>query len=179
MRILWKFVADWRQEYVSKSFLSLLIYVWLRPMNHKSCFAVATLLVSTIGVFCGGATPSIASEGELSLTSDSFENPPASVRPIYRWWLPLAAVEAEQLRQELDESADAGGGGVEVAAMPVPGDIGASINEAARQWGADLLVIGTHGRRGVRRLVLGSVAEAVIRQSTTPVLLVRGEAKAD
>ncbi|MNT96676.1 hypothetical protein D3C72_2388300 [compost metagenome] len=61
----------------------------------------------------------------------------------------------------------------------MPGDIGASINEAARLWGADLLVIGTHGRRGVRRLVLGSVAEAVIRQSTTPVLLVRGEAKAD
>lgn len=62
---------------------------------------------------------------------------------------------------------------------PVPGDIGASINEAARQWGADLLVIGTHGRRGVRRLMLGSVAEAVIRQSTMPVLLVRGEEKAD
>ncbi|WP_042887364.1 universal stress protein [Cupriavidus necator] len=66
-----------------------------------------------------------------------------------------------------------------VSEAPVPGDIGASINEAARQWGADLLVIGTHGRRGVRRLMLGSVAEAVIRQSTMPVLLVRGEAKAD
>ncbi|MGY2489733.1 universal stress protein [Cupriavidus sp. CP313] len=66
-----------------------------------------------------------------------------------------------------------------VSEAPVPGDLGASINEAARQWGADLLVIGTHGRRGVRRLVLGSVAEAVMRQSTMPVLLVRGEAKAD
>ncbi|UIF86004.1 universal stress protein [Cupriavidus sp. UYPR2.512] len=66
-----------------------------------------------------------------------------------------------------------------VTEAPVPGDMGASINEAARQWGADLLVIGTHGRRGVRRLVLGSVAEAVLRQSTMPVLLVRGEAKAD
>ncbi|CAN7520753.1 putative universal stress protein [compost metagenome] len=66
-----------------------------------------------------------------------------------------------------------------VTEAPVPGDMGASINEAARQWGADLLVIGTHGRRGVRRLVLGSVAEAVMRQSTMPVLLVRGEAKAD
>ncbi|MGH8785663.1 MAG: universal stress protein [Cupriavidus necator] len=66
-----------------------------------------------------------------------------------------------------------------VTEAPVPGDLGASINEAARQWGADLLVIGTHGRRGVRRLVLGSVAEAVMRQSTMPVLLVRGEAKAD
>lgn len=66
-----------------------------------------------------------------------------------------------------------------VSEAAVPGDIGASINEAARQWGADLLVIGTHGRRGVRRLVLGSVAEAVIRQSTMPVLLVRGESAPD
>jgi nucleotide-binding universal stress UspA family protein len=58
----------------------------------------------------------------------------------------------------------------------VAGDIAGSINEAARQWGGDLLVIGTHGRRGVRRIVLGSVAEAVIRQATMPVLLVRGQA---
>lgn len=61
----------------------------------------------------------------------------------------------------------------------VIGDIAASINAAASEWGADLLVIGTHGRRGVRRLVLGSVAEAVIRQSATPVLLVRGKETAD
>ncbi len=38
----------------------------------------------------------------------------------------------------------------------------------------DLDVIGTHGRRGVRRLVLGSVAERFLRGSTCPVLLVRG-----
>ncbi|CAG2149461.1 universal stress protein [Cupriavidus plantarum] len=58
----------------------------------------------------------------------------------------------------------------------VVGDIAASLNEAAREWNGDLLVIGTHGRRGVRRIVLGSVAEAVIRESTMPVLLVRGKA---
>ncbi|WP_454723528.1 MULTISPECIES: universal stress protein [Cupriavidus] len=56
------------------------------------------------------------------------------------------------------------------------GDIAGAINEAAAQWGADVIVIGTHGRRGVRRLVLGSVAESVIRQATVPVLLVRGQA---
>ncbi|KUY55132.1 universal stress protein [Burkholderia sp. RF2-non_BP3] len=39
----------------------------------------------------------------------------------------------------------------------------------------DLAVIGTHGRRGVRRLVLGSVAERFLRASSCPVLLVRGE----
>lgn len=44
----------------------------------------------------------------------------------------------------------------------------------ATAWHADLLVIGTHGRRGVSRLVLGSVAEGVIRMASTPVLLVRG-----
>jgi nucleotide-binding universal stress UspA family protein len=40
---------------------------------------------------------------------------------------------------------------------------------------ADLVVMGTHGRRGVQRLVLGSVAERFLRFSTCPVLLVRAE----
>jgi len=43
----------------------------------------------------------------------------------------------------------------------------------ARKWRADLIVLGTHGRRGVRRLVLGSDAEAVVRTAPVPVLLVR------
>ena len=43
----------------------------------------------------------------------------------------------------------------------------------ARKQGADLIVLGTHGRRGVRRLVLGSDAEQVVRTSRVPVLLVR------
>ena len=43
----------------------------------------------------------------------------------------------------------------------------------ARKQRADLIVLGTHGRRGLRRLVLGSDAEAVVRTSPVPVLLVR------
>ncbi len=43
----------------------------------------------------------------------------------------------------------------------------------ARKWRADLLVMGTHGRRGVKRLVLGSDAERVLREALVPVLLVR------
>jgi len=43
----------------------------------------------------------------------------------------------------------------------------------AKKWGADLIVLGTHGRRGVRRLVLGSDAEQVVRSSPVPVMLVR------
>jgi nucleotide-binding universal stress UspA family protein len=47
------------------------------------------------------------------------------------------------------------------------------IVDAARQWNADLIVMGTHGRRGLRRLALGSDAELVLRTSPVPVLLVR------
>ena len=42
----------------------------------------------------------------------------------------------------------------------------------------DLIVMGTHGRRGIGRALLGSDAELVLRQSPVPVLLVRGEGKA-
>ena len=43
----------------------------------------------------------------------------------------------------------------------------------AKKWRANLIVMGTHGRRGVSRLVLGSDAEIVVRTSPVPVLLVR------
>ncbi len=49
-----------------------------------------------------------------------------------------------------------------------------AIAAEATRWPADLIVIGTHGRRGVRRFILGSVAEGVVRVATKPVLLVRG-----
>lgn len=54
------------------------------------------------------------------------------------------------------------------------GRIAEVIVEEAKEWPADLLVIGTHGRRGFSRFFLGSVAENIIRIATTPVLLVRG-----
>jgi nucleotide-binding universal stress UspA family protein len=48
----------------------------------------------------------------------------------------------------------------------------AIVREAKKQR-AELIVLGTHGRRGVRRLVLGSDAEQVVRTASVPVLLVR------
>ncbi|WP_416047484.1 universal stress protein [Cupriavidus basilensis] len=52
------------------------------------------------------------------------------------------------------------------------GDVSTAIELAAEQMGAELLVVGTHGRRGVRRLLMGSVAEGLVRQCRQPVLLV-------
>ncbi len=50
------------------------------------------------------------------------------------------------------------------------------IRELVEREGADLIVMGTHGRQGWNRLTLGSVAERVLRESTVPVLTVRGSA---
>ena len=51
------------------------------------------------------------------------------------------------------------------------------VAEQAKDWHADLIVLGTHGRRGVSRVLLGSDAEQVLRTAPVPVLLVRaGEA---
>jgi nucleotide-binding universal stress UspA family protein len=47
------------------------------------------------------------------------------------------------------------------------------IVDEATDWRADLIVLGTHGRRGVQRMALGSDAELVVRRASVPVLLVR------
>lgn len=53
------------------------------------------------------------------------------------------------------------------------GDARDSILQVAKELGADLIVMGTHGRRGVTRALLGSVTEAVVRSAPCPVLTVR------
>jgi len=55
------------------------------------------------------------------------------------------------------------------------GRAGSIISEEAKKWNTDLLVVGTHGRKGVDHILMGSVAEGVIRTATMPVLLIRGK----
>ena len=58
------------------------------------------------------------------------------------------------------------------------GRVAEAIVDQARRWRADLIVMGTHGRRGFNRLLIGSSAELVVRSSTIPVLLVPGSKSA-
>lgn len=59
------------------------------------------------------------------------------------------------------------------AAITPFGGAASEIARAARDWSADLIVIGSHGRSGVQRALLGSVAENVMRHATCAVLVVR------
>jgi len=57
------------------------------------------------------------------------------------------------------------------------GPAGQYIVENARECQADLIVCGTHGRRGIRRVLMGSDAEYIVCHATVPVLLVRSHAR--
>src|SRR4051812_37299220 len=62
-----------------------------------------------------------AGVGTPELSAASFANPAAAERPKYRWWMPLAYTDDNELRSELDDLAASGAGGVEVAPFYVPG----------------------------------------------------------
>lgn len=78
------------------------------------------------------------------------------------------------LLQEAEAAVRAAGVAVDTKLLEANGVVvGEQVLQAAANWAADLIVCGTHGRRGLRRIVMGSDAEYIVRQSPVPVLLVR------
>ena len=49
------------------------------------------------------------------------------------------------------------------------------VGDAATEWEADLIVVGTHGRRGIGRILMGSGAEQILRHAPIPVLVIRAQ----
>ena len=81
----------------------------------------------------------------------------------------------EQLLEDAKTLADRRGVNAQtVLHETLGGRVAATILDEAREWKADILVMGTHGRRGLGRVVLGSDAETVVHGASVPVLLVRG-----
>lgn len=89
--------------------------------------------------------------------------------------LPLLREAGEKVLEAARQRVAAAGVGVETTLREVvAGRVCDLVQQEAAAWPADLIVIGTHGRRGVQRLLLGSDAEQILRSATVPVLLVRG-----
>jgi len=108
--------------------------------------------------------------------------------------LPPAGLGAEYMDYELYQSSvrkaaqdvvtaamakarEAGAEAEPVVVETVTHDAGDGVVAEGERWGADLIVMGTHGRTGLGKLLLGSVAEEVVRHASCPVLLVRLAAK--
>ena len=88
--------------------------------------------------------------------------------------LRAARAEAGKLLETAQEIAAAAGVPADTKLLETRGRrLGEAVEEEARAWEADLVVVGTHGRRGVGRVLLGSGAEQVIRMAPVPVLAVR------
>lgn len=86
----------------------------------------------------------------------------------------IATKAGEQLLARAKDMAAKAGLDAETTLLESGGDRNENVIVAeARQWQADLIVIGTHGRSGVSRWLFGSVAEGVVRGSDAPVLLIR------
>jgi len=80
----------------------------------------------------------------------------------------------ERVLAEAADLAKAAGVPCESVLFDKPGErLGETMAREASTWGADLVVVGTHGRRGVQRALLGSGAEEIIRLATVPVLVIR------
>ena len=82
---------------------------------------------------------------------------------------------ARELLQKAMDAASAMGVQAESHVVDKPYQrLGESVADEVADWGADLVVLGTHGRRGLGRMLLGSGAEQIIRLCNAPVLVVRG-----
>jgi nucleotide-binding universal stress UspA family protein len=80
------------------------------------------------------------------------------------------------LKAALARARDAGVDAETVLVEEMGWQSGPAIVEQAANWPADLIVCGTHGRRGIGRLLLGSDSEYVVRHTPVPVLLLRAGA---
>lgn len=81
----------------------------------------------------------------------------------------------DELLHKSMKRAQAAGVETDMVLLDKPGvRLSEAVAHAAKLWDADLVVLGSHGRKGFHRLVMGSGAEQVIRQAPVPVLVIRG-----
>ena len=106
------------------------------------------------------------------------DSSPSSAVALEGWDFPAALESARTAGQQLLTEAQArvSREGIEVDTAlieAVAETAGACIIGKAREWHADLIICGTHGRRGLERLLMGSDSEYVLRHAPVPVLLIR------
>ena len=112
----------------------------------------------------------------LSVVPDDFPAvPEVALNPVYQQIALDHTREAEKLVVRVGDSLRSSGLTVETAVRH--GDPRAEIIDDAASFGADLLVVGSHGRTGIERWIIGSVAEYVVRHAPCSVEVTRSPSK--
>jgi nucleotide-binding universal stress UspA family protein len=107
------------------------------------------------------------------------EDPPVLASPDMAAYVPQAIDDLRAAGQQIANAAKARADTAGIVCDAVLADATGKpvyevIVDQARGLRADLIVLGTHGRRGLARVLMGSDAEGVVRETTVPVMLVRG-----
>ena len=123
-----------------------------------------------------GATVRLISLGDDLVFAIGFETHSAYVNDV----LPAMRRAGEKILREGKARVERAGVNVETLLLEgLATRLSDVVVDQVKAWAADLIVIGTHGRRGVRRLLLGSDAEQIARTAPVPVLLVRSPESED
>ncbi len=107
--------------------------------------------------------PSFLMEREMAAYDPEFE---AVWKALREQAKDLVTKAAERLR----------GANLKVSTVLTEGDPKTLIIDAANEWNADLIVVGSHGRKGLNRFLMGSVSEAVVRHAHCSVEVIRKQA---
>lgn len=131
--------------------------------------AAVALAVELAGAHRAEITLLHVSDLPANLAAEALIQPPGAAHPVR-----VDAYVVEGATARLQETADAiGREDVAVCTRAVIGDVAREILRAAEDEAASAIVIGTHGRTGLSHLLLGSVAEKVVRAARVPVVTVR------
>lgn len=147
----------------------------LVPIDGSATARLALSQAGRLAQLCG-ATVELLHVIEVTKHTKGFETPRAHLDSVRPRFLALGNALLDEARQALEPL------GIEVDTVLLESRgsrVAQVIVERARQTGADLIVLGTHGRRGVGRVLLGSDAEQVARTASVPVMLIRAEARED
>ena len=154
---------------------------WQEPCSPPSMTTPQTILVPT--------DFSEASKAALAYAVDLAEAVGAAVHVVHAFELPFVGfpdgnvtVSAEMANRIIGAAAEGlrevsrvyEGRKVRVTTILEQADPREAVLTAAEKVGADLIVMATHGRRGIARILIGSTTEAVVRTSSVPVLTVHG-----
>ena len=105
----------------------------------------------------------------IGIDMEGMETEAAYIEELHQSDLAEAGKKLEQFVKQHTMAND------DVAFHLYSGEPAMDINTRAREVGADMIIVGTHGRTGLKHLLLGSVAESILRNSEIPVLCVRSE----
>jgi len=170
---------------------------WMLGSVARAVVATAPCAVQIVRDLGGDRTSTLEIGRRVLLATDGSETSAAAARALAErpwpegsefkvvsveepWALKSSRVKHDEQAQEAVRSVQQvlASAGLNATGAVLSGNAKEVILEEARKWEADLIVVGSHGRRGFRRLLLGSVSEAVAMSAHCSVVVVRAPARA-